>query len=211
VVVRKTMASQSNNKKRGPAKLSNFLEALRNLGEGVVDSAVHDVAEGVAQTAADQLTGRKTGELKPNQTLDLEKATQEESGEKLPQAFQGEFLDLRRQEKLVYSQAEQETKLQIAAILDELKKLALSTKDLAQEMEVAAKQVPVEPGVYHLNFFEKLREAILLFKKRIQESTTWLAAFNQRAKRRSYYWRQVGKSGTKFMLSQERYMSTQAG
>ena len=205
------MTSQPNNKKRKSVNPKNFLEALRNLSEGVADSAVHDVAEGVAKTAVDQLTGRKAGELKPNQALDIEKATQEDSREKLAQVFQREFLDIRRQEKLVYSREQQETKLQIAAILDELKKLASSTKNLAQEVEIASKQVPVEPGVYHLNFFEKLRETILLFKKRIQESTTWLAAFNQRAKRRSYYWQQVKKSGTKFMLSQERYMSTQAG
>lgn len=133
------------------------------------------------------------------------------SPEEVSRRYQEQFWRARRQEQLVFSRAQQETQLQIKAILEELKKLVDSTKNLTKEVEIAAEQVPVEPGVYHLTFFEKLRRAIILFKKRIEESATWLAEFNQKAKKRNYYWAQVRKSGTKFMLSAERYMSTSAG
>jgi hypothetical protein len=136
---------------------------------------------------------------------------EEISPEEISRRYQEQFWRVRRQEQLVFSRKEQETQLQIKSILEELKKLVDSTQNLTKEVEIAAKQVPVEPGVYHLSFFEKLRQAIVLFKKRIEESATWLAAFNQKAKRRNYYWAQVRKSGTKFMLSGERYMSTSAG
>jgi len=76
---------------------------------------------------------------------------------------------------------------------------------------VASKLEPVEPGVYHLNFFERPKQAIIIFRKKIEDSASWLALFNQRAKKRGYYWTQFKKSGTKFLLSQERYMATQAG
>ena len=82
---------------------------------------------------------------------------------------------------------------------------------MSKEVEIAAMQAPVEPGVYHLNFLEKLRETIIFLSKSIKESFNWLAVCNSRAKKRSHYWSQVKKSGTKYMLSQERYMATQAG
>lgn len=203
--------------KRRPFKPNNFLEALRDLGSDVVDTAVDDVVGGFAETAFNQIVGqKKSGELKPNQAVDLKKPTQnssefyQEKKEQFQQ-FQQEFLDIRHQERLIFKRTEQETKLQIAAVIEELKKLSLSTKNLAKEVEIAATQVPVEPGIYHVNFFERLRQTLIFLKQKIDESATWLAAFNSRSKKRNYYWNQFKKSGTKFLLSQERYMSTQAG
>lgn len=208
------MASDTRKSKRKTAYNNNFLEALRDLGGGLVDSTV-DLGGGLIKDAFDQVSGRQTGgELQPDQALDLQKArseTQTEDLNRQSREFYQDYLDIRKEERLIYSRVEQETKLQVAAVLEELKKLALSTKNLAKEVEVAAHQVPVNPGSYHLNFFEKLRETLILLKKRIDESATWLSAFNQRSKRRNYYWNQFKKSGSKFLLSQERYMSTQAG
>lgn len=179
----------------------NFLEILRELGEGAIDTTV------------DQVTGRKrSGELKPKETIELEQFARETvEKERFAREFEQEILGLRRQEKLVYTKEQQEIKLQVKAIQEELKKLASSTQGLAKEVEIAAKQVPVEPGTYHLTFFEKLRQAIVEFRQKIEDSRTWLTAFNQRGKRRSYYWFHYKKSGTKFSLSPERYMATSAG
>lgn len=209
------MTSNSKKNKRQNAYNNNFLEALRGLGDGFVDSTVNDLGGGLVKDAFGQITGQKSsGELKPDQSFDLQKAKNEARKEKADHTsreFYQDYLDLRKQERLVYSHVEQDTKLQIAAVLEELKKLALSTKGLAKQVDIAVQQVPVEPGSYHLNFFEKLRESLILLRKRLDESATWLAAFNQRSKRRNYYWGQFKKSGSKFLLSQERYMSTQAG
>ncbi|MGB9707034.1 MAG: DUF5660 family protein [Microgenomates group bacterium] len=205
------MVYNPKNKKK-LVKQDSFLEALRDLGGGVIDSMAHDVVEGITQEAFNQITSRKTGELKPGQTLDVgQLAKTEEKLEKQTKKFTQEFLDIRQQERLVWVREKQDTRLQIAAILEELKKLASATKNLSTEVDIAAKQIPVEPGVYHISFFEKLRQTLTLLRKRIEESATWLATFNQKAKKRNYYWAQVRKSGTKFMLSQERYMATQAG
>lgn len=203
--------------KKKPAKSQNFLEALRDLGSGVVDSAVHDVAGALPDSAYGQMTGRKqSGELKPNQSLDVNQSALESRQvyqEKKEQfgRFQQEFLDIRRQEKIIYKETDRETKLQIAALLEELKKLSLSTKKLAKEVQIASLEPPVEPGVYHVNFYKRLRRTILLFKKKIDESATWLETFDRRGKKQGHYWGQVKKSGTKFMMSQERYIATQAG
>lgn len=196
-------------KKKRPVLTDNFLEKLRELGDDLGDSVTHDLIEGIPSTALDQFAGRKkTGTLKPDEAISLEEIREREQ---FRQQLNREFFRIRQEERLVFKQEEQKTRLQIKAIQEELKKLAESTKDLVKEVEVAAKLEPVDPGVYHLNFFERLKQAIILFRKKIEESASWLSLFNQRAKRRSYYWAQVHKSGTKFMLSAERYMATSAG
>lgn len=196
-------------KKKRPVLTDNFLEKLRELGEDVGDSIAEDVIDGIPSTATDQIFGRKrTGTLKPNEALSLDEIREREQ---FRQRLNREFFKIRQEERLVFKQEEQKTRLQIKAIQEELKKLAESTKDLAKEVEIASKLEPVEPGVYHLNFFDRLKQTIVTLRKKIEDSATWLSLFNQRAKRRNYYWAQVRKSGTKFMLSAERYMSTQAG
>jgi len=200
---------KNRSKKKKPVLTDNFLEKLRELGSDLGDVAVQDVIEGLPSNAFDQLTGRqKSGDLKPNQPLNLE---ERQEREQFRYQLNREFFNLRQEERLVFKQEEQKTKLQIQAIQEELKKLALSTKDLVEEVEKAAKLEPVDPGVYHLNFFEKLKQTIITLRKKIEDSANWLSLFNQRNKKQGYYWSQFKKSGTKFMLSQERYMATQAG
>lgn len=200
---------KTKSKKKRPISSDNFLEKLRELGEDLGDSVAQDVIEGIPSTAADQVFGKgKSGMLKPNEALSLNEIREKEQ---FRRQLNREFFQVRQEERLVFKQEEQRTKLQIKAIQEELKKLVGSTKELVKEVEIAAKLEPVEPGVYHLNFFERLKQTIIDLRKKIEDSASWLSLFNQRAKRRSYYWAQVKKSGTKFMLSQERYMATQAG
>ncbi|HUV42326.1 MAG TPA: DUF5660 family protein [Patescibacteria group bacterium] len=200
---------QGQQKNRKPVLRDNFIENLRDFGSGFGHSIAQDVIEGLPSTALDQISQRKrSGTLQPNETLNL-KRTQEQ--ERIPYQYRRELNRIRQEERFVFKQSEQKTQLQIKAIQEELKRLALSTKELSKEVEIAATLEPVEPGIYHLNFLERLKRAIELFREKIEESANWLNLFNQRTKKRNYYWGQVRKSGTKFMLSQERYMATQAG
>jgi hypothetical protein len=196
-------------RKKKTVLTDNFLEKLRELGSDLGDSVTKDVIEGLPENAFDQVLGKqKSGELKPNQSLNLE---ERQEGEQFRRQLNREFFQIRQEERLVFKQEEQKTQLQIKALQEELKNLAVATKDLVQEVEKAAKIEPVDPGVYHLHFFEKLKQTIITLRKKIEDSANWLALFNQRSKKKNYYWSQVRKSGTKFMLSQERYMATQAG
>ncbi len=198
-----------NKKKKKPVLADNFIEKLREMGSDLGDSVAQDVVEGLPSAALDQLTGRKrSGDLRPNEPLKLEERQEKEQ---LRRQLNREFFRVKQEERLVFKQEEQKTRLQIQAIQEELKKLAESTKDLVKEVEVAAKVEPVDPGVYHLNFFEKLKQTIITLRKKIEDSASWLSLFNQRNRKQGFYWAQVRKSGTKFMLSQERYMATQAG
>lgn len=210
-MINKTKISTRNDRKNRVANSDSFLEALRDLGGDFVDSTVN-IPGGIAQEAFNQITGNQTGELKPNQPLNLNQIkSKENQTENQNASFQQDFLDIRKQEKLIWTRRQQETELQVKALITELKKLAQVTTSLAKEVKIAAQQIPVEPGTYHLTFFEKLRSVILTFKQHIEQATSWLQTSNQKAQKRNFYWGQVRKSGTKFMLSSERYMSTQAG
>lgn len=193
------MKKQNNN--RHKQKGVGFFENLKDLGNGI--------ARSTAEEAVKQITGR--GTLKPKEPLEFEKYIAER--EKEIRGEERRFYERRRaQEKILWTAEQQKTALQIEAIQEELKKLVNETEGLSREIKTAAVQAIVEPGVYHLNFLERLLELIKLIRKKIQESKTWLAEWNAYCKKkRNYYWVQVKKSGTKFMLSSERYMATQAG
>jgi hypothetical protein len=127
------------------------------------------------------------------------------------EALSKRLFEFKQQERLIFSAQEKRVELQIKAVREELRRLAHSIAKIDKEVEIATKLQPVEPGIYYLNFFEKLRTFIKEMAQRLDESATWLMAFNKRAKKQNFYWSQVKKSGTKFMLSQERYMATQVG
>ncbi|MBL7150541.1 hypothetical protein ISS86_01270 [Candidatus Microgenomates bacterium] len=190
-----------------------FLENLKDLGGGIIRSAVEDVVKGTAEELAGQITGLKTkkvvekGTLEQGQPLDLA-AREKEIREQERQSFERQ----KAHEKIAWTKEQQEVKFQIEALQQELKKLVNETEGLSREIKTAAVQAIVEPGTYHLNFFERLQKMIKLIRKKVQESKTWLVEWNSYSKRkRNVYWTQVKKSGTKYMLSSERYMSTQAG
>ncbi len=176
----------------------DLIEALRDLGTGLGT----DVQE---QTGIrPRRTSQTVFSQEPNPFENRE--FEEISGRRLRQAEV-----VRRQEKLVFSAKEQETKAKVTALQEEVKKLASATKNLTKEVEIAAAETPVRPGIYHETFFEKLISFVKSLTKKIEDASVWLAAWNSRAKKRPFYWAQVQKSGTKFMLSGERYMATQAG
>lgn len=177
------MAQKQQSRRPAPAH-DNFLEALRDLGRGVVS----DVKQSFGLS----------GELRPNEPFSLEQNPTPRPN----------YLS---QERLLFLHQEEETKKQIKYIQEEIHMLAKTAGEFTKEVQVATFQAPASPGVYHKNFFYHLRSYIQTIRQQIEQSRHWLATTNSRTSKRSYYWGQVGKSGTKFMLSQERYMVTSTG
>lgn len=203
-------------KKTASSKPTNFIEALKDF-KGGFKKQTKDATFGVAGSAVDQLTGfgkppmqPESGDLTPDRPFNFaeflkSRETQIKQQERL------KYERRRQEEHLVFSRKQEETKLQIKALQEEIKKLADSTQGLSVEVKKAAFQAVVDPGTYHVSFFERLRKIIQFVRKQIVDSRSWLETMNNRSKKRSYYWCHVKKSGTKFMLSQERYMATQVG
>lgn len=201
------MNSTSNPKKRLPTFANDsILESLRDLGRGVGKTLAHDVAGRVAGDTLATLMGATptTGELKPNQPFKFRETAKTESRE-MPAPRR-----LERQPQLSLAAEEAKIKQQIEAVRAELKALAASLKNFHQEIEQAISAVPVDPGIYHLNFFERLKSLLKIMQQQVEDSRTWLALWTSR-KKKITYWGLYKKHGTQFGLSSERTMATQAG
>lgn len=155
------------------------------------------------------------GYLRAGVPLSVEQAVSYEQTEKREE-------QARQQERMLARQHEEEEQARLKAKQDTVKKaiedlresilkIAKSTGNVSHEIEKAAFETPVAPGTYHLSFFEKLRSTLELVKKSLDDSASWLHTMNERNKKAPFYWAQVKKSGTKYMLSSERYMQMSAG
>jgi hypothetical protein len=195
-----------------PARRGSFLEALKDQARAA--------SFGVADGALDQLRGGIKSQPRQPEATPAPFNFEDFLRQRELQVRQQERIIAQRQrsaETLVFHAGEETAKKEIEVIKQEIKALVAQTGKLSSELVEAEKTVSttvvdIKTGTYYVSFFERIRRLIKLAKKRICESRTWLEVFSSRAKCRGpYYWTQVGKSGTKFMLSQERYMATQAG
>ena len=192
----------------------SFLEAFRDLGTDLFSTASNDLLKTGANDIKEALfplnrsPQTRAGESPEHMAL-KETELEKNYRSKLRQTE-----NFRRQEKVLFTREQQETREQVSALQEDIKKLAKAISDFsskAKEAEVAAIQTLPEAGTYHLNFFSHLRKIISELREQIEESSLWLAAWNKKAQKRGFYWNQFKKSGSKFLLSSDRYMATQAG
>ena len=88
--------------------------------------------------------------------------------------------------------------------------ISQTTETLSEELQVASTQTVVNPGVYHVIFFEKFLEFLKSYRKKVEEAATWLHASNKRAHKKNY-WTKYEKHGSKFLLSADHYLTRSAG
>lgn len=214
----KNQNSQKGKNKRPQPRTDNVLEALRDIGGSGVKSLKKDLGAGVGQEFVRQLFGVKetpvsaSGEIAPGKSLELREVLDVERKEnKQLKAQLTQERRLREEEKALFDRKSQELKVELHALIEEVKGLAKSTQDISEEVEIAAMQAPANPGIYHVIFFEKLREFIASFRKKIENASIWLQSYNKRAAKKHSFWGQVSKSGSKRLLSPEDYLQRSAG
>jgi hypothetical protein len=191
----------------------NFLEALRTLGKSTASEVKTQAAKAVFTDIPESFGFGSSGTLNPNESFSLNQLQEAENQgyHRAESEYSRHLVRMREQEYNRLLQEEAAAKSQIQNIQQEIRSLAKSLGDFAQEVEVATIQVPVNPGLYHKNFYDHLKSVISSLRQKVESSRNWLSSANLRAQKRSYYWTQVGKSGTKYMLSAERYMVTSTG
>lgn len=206
------MASYSQ-KSKAKTQPKNFLEALRELGDDFKNEAKVQVSKIVTQDVPESFGVAASGTIKPNESVSMSDLAQAEaSGEaKAESKFNARLAQVKEEERAYFMRVESQNKQHVEAVLTEIKVLAKSTGALASQVEVAVSQAPANPGLYHKNFFDQLLSFIKILRQKVQDSSHWLSVTNSRASRKSYYWGQVSSSGTKYMLSSERYMVTSTG
>ena len=194
----------STTKKQSGYTNNSILESLRDLGSGVGKSVAKDVVGGVASNALSSLFGQPTGgDFKPPQP------TAEAYPERQPFRPAIRRPEVYQPMTLVHRE-EVGIKEKLEAVRMELKTLAVSIKKFNSQVERAIDDIPAHPGIYHLNFLERLRGVIMVLRQSIEDSGSWLALWTSR-KQKKKYWGMYKKHGTTFGLSSERNVSTQAG
>jgi hypothetical protein len=190
----------------------NVLESLKDIGGDTADTLKKDVLRG--QDLLDQILGNArsySGEISAGESVEMSEVFtgQREENEKLKKQISNER-NLREEEKVLTEQKSNELRVQLHAIMKEVQALADTTQELANEVQVATMQAPVEPGIYHVIFFEKLLEFIKSFRAKVEDASVWLHATNKRAEKKNY-WSKYKKHGSSFLLSADHYLSRSAG
>lgn len=194
----------STTKKQSAYTNNSILESLRDLGSGVGKSVAKDVVGRVATDAFSSLFGQPTGgDFKPPQPMAEAYPERQPFRPALrrPEVYQP-MIAVHREEAGI--------KEKLESVRMELKTLAGSIKKFNSQIERAIEDIPVHPGIYHLNFLERLRGVIQILRQNIEDSGSWLALWIGRKKKKNY-WGMYKKHGTTFGLSSERNVSTQAG
>jgi len=195
-----------NNQPKKPATPRNdsILESLRSIGSGVGKTVAKDVTGKVATDALSAIFGapvKQQGEIRPNNPLNLGRERMPFPGFRRP--------EMKAREPFV-APPEPQLKEQIEAVRAELKALAASIKSLNADIQKTVMEVPVDPGIYHKNFFERLRTVLQTLREQVDDSHTWMSLHTNR-KKKAGYWGMYKKHGTTFGLSNERTLATQAG
>ena len=190
-----------------PYVSDSIIESLRQVGGDVGRTLVKDIAQQVPVDAVTSILGthpQDSGELKINQEIFFHPPDRASERPTMPNA-RPEVIS-RPQIQLV----EKGLKESIEAVRIELKAISASMKSLNADIAKAVNEVPVNPGVYHLNFFERLKSVLAIIRTQIDDSRSWLLMWGQRKAKRGY-WNMFKKHGTKFGLSSERTAATSAG
>ncbi len=111
----------------------------------------------------------------------------------------------------VYSSKDKQIQKQIEDIRLQLKDLAKQIVKYDQNITAAIQTQVVNPGSYHLSFFEHLRNTIELLRKNVAEANSWLATFNRRGQQKGAFWKNASKGGTAYMMANEHAISRSVG
>ena len=196
------MYQQHSSKKIPPVTSDSIIESLRDITSGVGKTVTNDIAGRIPQDALSALLGLspKSGELRPNQAVDFAREKQTDN-----RFYRPEILH-RRPVKAVEKDLEQK----IQSVRQELAALSQAVKSLNTDIQKAIQEQPVDPGIYHLNYFERIKSILRMLRENIEDSRTWLATWSTCKKKRSY-WGMYKKHGNYFGLSNERSLATSAG
>jgi hypothetical protein len=209
----KTKKAQITKKELNP---QNFIETLRDLSASSAKSLKNDVLK--PEDFLEQIIGipkqkekKYSGEIVAGESIEIKDII---SGKKEYEDGLRESLavekSLLEEEKELVAKRTNELKIELKKIFDEISSLAKATQNLSEEVQIATLQAPVEPGTYHLVFFEKLLEFIKSFRKKVEEAAIWLHATNKRAEKKNY-WSMYKKKGSSFLLSPDHYLQRSAG
>lgn len=205
-----------NKKNKANIVKRNVLETLKDLGNDF-GSQGGDLLKSTSEDFFRELVGMKpsqenrSGDLKPGESFEMNDVVsgKEEENQKLRAQISLERTMNADQNRLAL-QKMNELRIQLQAISSEINKIAVSTSSLATQTEIAMIEVPQNPGIYHIIFFEKVLEFLQSYRKKIDQAVVWLQSSNKRAQKKNY-WSMYKKKGSSFLLSPDHFLQRSAG
>ena len=193
-----------------------LIEQLRDVGRGVAKTVKTDLVTGMANDALSSLFSTPTAtsrNMHPGEEVSLNQpqAPPQERYPFRPPMRRSEFRSDYSQEVINRLRSQEaEVMKKIEEIRIELKALVATLSVVDSEIEQAVSENVVDPGVYHLNFLERIKNILKLIRKNLHESRSWMEVMHSRKKQRSY-WAMYKKKGTEWGLNNERTVATQVG
>ena len=195
-------------KKQISRQTVDSIEAIKDI-PNEVKKTVTEAGKGVVTDLWEQILGsnekpqptQKRGDLKQGEELVLQRV--EPAIDYAREIMQGE--------RNIRAKESHEVKIRIQEIQIELKKITKTSRELEVEFkDVVMETLPVNPGKFHLNFFEWVLSQLRRARMRIEDSAHWTSVLKSKKSQRQY-WSLFKKHGTSFGLSGERIVATQTG
>lgn len=199
-----------------------FARAIQEIGGTTIKQAaalpgqmVGDAFESIFGTSSSQAASQT--DSAPNNLNPFAKALESQSTPEKLAEFELEKQSAVRHKEIqmteVFNLREAKDKELIKQLQEQLRALAKEVKTLDGSVKTAIHADVIDPGTYHVHFFQQLLNFVVLMRKRVQEANTWMENFRARAKKQGAFWGQVynKKGGTQYLMSQEHQVARNVG
>lgn len=209
------------NQKPDKKRSNNFVESIRNVGDSAVKTLKNKHVKDGAKSIYQELVNSSQTSQAPDRSTTSpfsfedwlkgrEEQAAQEADQKARQEERAHFNQVKSQEKVLFSMADEKIQQEIKEIRQELALLIKSMGKVEKQIEQAVIQEVVDPGLYHLNFFAKLKGWIVLMRKSMEDASLWLSMSSTR-KKKGIFWQKAKSHGTKYSMSQERQSAMSIG
>lgn len=170
-----------------------------------------EILKEFSDSSVSKSESKASGKLFPGQSFH---PNQESASTKENINWNREFLAKTANEAqpLFVNQHHQEIQQAINEILDEIKKLKLSTDNLSHEVVQATEQNVPEANEYQLKFLQRIKNIIIQFRQNIDQSCVWMDCFCHKKSRKNAFWNKAKSKngGEQYLFSGEHSASRSA-
>lgn len=190
--------------------VDNPIEALKDVGGNIVQTATESSAQAVKDMWSQILGVEKYAQSTPKQSGVLEKGKPQEIKPKehtqKSEAPMSYFREIQEAGKHTAAIESHEIRQQVQSIMYELSRLASVSKTVEKEVAAGIGTGIVNPGKYHVAFFEWMLIVVKDARKRVENASAWLHTVS---KKKGFI--QGMKKNMSQMMSGERSVSNQVG
>jgi len=207
-------------KERKQYSEEGFLESLGSIATETVNQVKDNIDDG-SHDAWNQLllaeNDKKAsehhnphgGDLNPGEEFDLSGV--KEAAHEVTEMGRAMMSEIVHAGERAESRNSQEIEVRLHEIIIEIKKLSESSGELQKQVEdISMEQMGENPGVYHVNFLEKMLSFIHELRMSVDNSLAWFSALRGKKAARQYH-TMAKKHGTSFTLNSERQIATLVG